>query len=582
MLRSTFKRKLSGDAAWHVPDCLDLCATIPRRFVADYICRLKNDSPSESQWKESRRRICSLPKLAFYKELGKLTIEQLTSLHEAFQSHSKLRGLVLRPVDLPKHAINQLWYFHQPCGFTQDEFSRVVMTLPAADIQQLWDAMALETDGELERYVFQDSFTEHPSKKQRKQKKAPTTISSEEETAPTSADNFIDAYSSHLKSSSSEPHSEVKAEKKFTVTFVERVWSDNSESEAEPAEIKEERHDPPVERKTSNHQTREHLESLPYRSPKTRSQTKLALKSPGDQIGKASQDFPIYLQPVHNLSLRASQNLSSTSFPQLDAHEFGLKQEQLADNPFQLLMAVNFFGQARKEAFPIFLAMMRKYPTATDVVKADVEEIAAMIKPFGLQNQKAETMMKFAKTWIADPPSEGKRFRTLHYPFKGAGKGLKRSEVVPNDRITDGAWEIGHLPGCGPLAFDSWRVFCRDVLRGLAQDFNGKGACPAFTPEWQRVLPTDKELKAFLKWMWLREGWNWNPFTGDKEIASPELLLKAQRGEVTSGELGLTRKDWLTSDDDHVPMLEPLPITATPSDDMTHVKLFDRETSVEL
>jgi len=30
-----------------------------------------------------------------------------------------------------------------------------------------------------------------------------------------------------------------------------------------------------------------------------------------------------------------------------------------------------------------------------------------------------------------------------------------------------------------------------------------------FEPEWMRVVPKDKELRAFLRWKWLKEGWNW-------------------------------------------------------------------------
>ncbi|RMY68725.1 hypothetical protein D0863_06914 [Hortaea werneckii] len=144
-----------------------------------------------------------------------------------------------------------------------------------------------------------------------------------------------------------------------------------------------------------------------------------------------------------------------------------------------------------------------------------------------------------------------------------------------------GSLEIGHIPGCGRYAYDSWRIFCRDVLRGVAEDYNGKGAIPPptttpfsastlptsageaeaptstptshhpppppshnaptnppteepipFEPEWKRVLPQDKELIATLRWMWLREGWIWDPSNGAKRPATLEEMERARRGEM--------------------------------------------------
>ncbi|KAI7682585.1 hypothetical protein KC353_g21636 [Hortaea werneckii] len=144
-----------------------------------------------------------------------------------------------------------------------------------------------------------------------------------------------------------------------------------------------------------------------------------------------------------------------------------------------------------------------------------------------------------------------------------------------------GSLEIGHIPGCGRYAYDSWRIFCRDVLRGVAEDYNGKGAIspppttsPAsadaasaeadaeattptsrhppthdpspptkpraseetdavpFEPEWKRVLPQDKELIATLRWMWLREGWIWDPSSGAKRSATHDEMERARKGEM--------------------------------------------------
>jgi hypothetical protein len=73
--------------------------------------------------------------------------------------------------------------------------------------------------------------------------------------------------------------------------------------------------------------------------------------------------------------------------------------------------------------------------------------------------------------------------------------------VDARERAIGSAWEIGHLTQ-GPYALDSWRIFCRDVLLGRSEHWTGKGDDPGFQPEWMRVLPRDKELRACLRWMW--------------------------------------------------------------------------------
>jgi hypothetical protein len=99
----------------------------------------------------------------------------------------------------------------------------------------------------------------------------------------------------------------------------------------------------------------------------------------------------------------------------------------------------------------------------------------------------------------------------------------------------------------GRYAIDSWRIFCRDVLRGEAKDWNGEGRDGGFQPEWMRVQPRDKELIACLRWMWLKEGFEWNPVTGEKEVASRELMEAAIAGRIAWDDRGGMR---ILDDDD--------------------------------
>ena len=226
---------------------------------------------------------------------------------------------------------------------------------------------------------------------------------------------------------------------------------------------------------------------------------------------------------------------SCIPFPPVERASFGLIQETLADDPFQLLVAAMFLNRTRGiHAIPAFHKLISLYPTADRLAKADEDELAEAFRHLGLQNIRARRYIELAKVWVRDPPTRGRRHRKLHYPSAGDGKDIKPRDIVGDDDARVGAWEVAHLPSAGPYAIDSWRVFCRDRLRGLATGWNGEGAeSTGFEPEWKRVLPKDKELRAFIRWMWLKDGVRWDPLTGDKVATSPRSMAKAGEGHVT-------------------------------------------------
>lgn len=199
---------------------------------------------------------------------------------------------------------------------------------------------------------------------------------------------------------------------------------------------------------------------------------------------------------------------ASTPTPPLTASHFGLIQELLAQQPFHLLLAVILLNKTSgRAAIPTLFTLIARYPTPRSLAIASVSEITAQIAHLGLQNSRARTLIALARTWCAAPPSKHVRHRTLHYPFPGAGADIKPGTTVGAEEVDarTGAFEIAHLPGVGAYALDSWRIFCRDVLRGVAAGWNGEGAGEGFEAEWKRVRPEDKELRAFLGWMWERE-----------------------------------------------------------------------------
>ncbi|KAK6587428.1 hypothetical protein PZA11_000718 [Diplocarpon coronariae] len=174
---------------------------------------------------------------------------------------------------------------------------------------------------------------------------------------------------------------------------------------------------------------------------------------------------------------------------------------------------------------------MEKYPTAEALAAAEKDDIVHIIRHLGLQNQRASTYQMYAKIWVEDPPRKDKRHPVRGYADSSvSGRNIKEGEMI-SDSGDRSAWEIGHMTQ-GPYAIDSWRIFCRDVLRGVAEGWNGEGAVEGFQPEWMRVLPEDKELRAYLRWMWLKEGFCWDPFTGEKEVAGQELMRAALEGRI--------------------------------------------------
>jgi len=231
------------------------------------------------------------------------------------------------------------------------------------------------------------------------------------------------------------------------------------------------------------------------------------------------------------------EKISCIPFPPLDADSFGLVQERLCHEPFRLLIAVTFLNKTRgKVALPVCYDLFERYPTPEDLANANPGELGFLIRGLGLQNQRGARMIKLAQMWVENPPQKGQRYRKLHYPGKDDGKDVKHNETISDDdpRV---AWEIAHLPGAGAYALDSWRIFCRDELRGLPTGLPRK-LCPELVEEelqkeWTRVLPLDKELRAYLRWRWLRLGWNWNPVTGERHQVEPAFLDKLRDGGVS-------------------------------------------------
>ncbi|KAI5302712.1 hypothetical protein KEM56_000431 [Ascosphaera pollenicola] len=266
------------------------------------------------------------------------------------------------------------------------------------------------------------------------------------------------------------------------------------------------------------------------RSPK-KSPYFAATASPSRAKKKHSKkNVPSTTEVIKRTNLKHPKSPSCVPFAPTTASEFGLIQEKLAHDPFRLLIATIFLNKTRgKVAIPVLYQLFERYPTPVDLASAKVDDIAQLMQSLGLQNTRAKKCVELSRKWIEAAPIKGVRYRRLHYPNHKDGSDLKPRETVDEDdsRV---AWEAAHLPGVGPYALDSWRIFCRDEMRGLAKDWKGTGATiPDFVPEWKTVLPQDKELRAFLAWMWLKEGYEWNCLNGELSPIRRKILRAIEK-----------------------------------------------------
>ena len=243
-----------------------------------------------------------------------------------------------------------------------------------------------------------------------------------------------------------------------------------------------------------------------------------------------------YFETPTKVKSKQAAKVSCVPFPPLSSTSFGLVQERLSHDPFRLLIAVIFLNKTRGSvALPVFYELMDRYPTPADLAAAEHEDVVEIIQHLGLQNQRAKKCINLARVWCERLPEKERRYRLLHYPNHGDGKDIRPDEVLDEDdeRV---AWEVGQLPGIGAYAIDSWRIFCRDELRGLPhglpESMTEKDKEAELQKEWTRVVPTDKELRAYLRWRWLRNGWVWDPLTGKREVASEEAMREAGQGGV--------------------------------------------------
>jgi len=147
--------------------------------------------------------------------------------------------------------------------------------------------------------------------------------------------------------------------------------------------------------------------------------------------------------------------------------------ECVAHDPWKLLVAVMLLNKtAGRVALPVFWTLMARWPTPESLAQANHAELEDYIRCLGLQSIRARRLIALSAAYLE------------HYD--------KPEQPGSQNRSTP----ISHLPGSGPYALDSYRIYC-----------GGPDA-------WRTVVPRDKELIRFIKWRWATHGVQWSPTLG--------------------------------------------------------------------
>ena len=156
-----------------------------------------------------------------------------------------------------------------------------------------------------------------------------------------------------------------------------------------------------------------------------------------------------YFRSSRRASFEQPVNKKLVYIPPKSPHN--LVQETLFYDPWSLLVATVFLNKTSgAKALPLLWKFLDRYPTAKETSRSDAAEIAALLRPLGLSNQRAGKLVRFSREYLE---------KSWRYPIE--------------------------LYGIGKYGNDSYRVFCVN--------------------EWRFVKPSDHKLNLYCDWMRERE-----------------------------------------------------------------------------
>ncbi|PIL30973.1 hypothetical protein GSI_05666 [Ganoderma sinense ZZ0214-1] len=175
-----------------------------------------------------------------------------------------------------------------------------------------------------------------------------------------------------------------------------------------------------------------------------------------------------------------------------------LIQDYVSYSPWKVLIAVTLVNKTSgRKAIPVFFDVIQRWPTPASLADAPLSLLFEIIKDLGLGQIRSQRLIDISQAFLDHPPQPD----TLH-PSRGKHTAL----FVTSDGSFDlkhvqyPPTPISHIPGCGPYALDSYRIFC------------------AGGDDWMNVRPSDKELVKYLQWRWAVEAYRkWDQTFGPGE-----------------------------------------------------------------
>ena len=78
-----------------------------------------------------------------------------------------------------------------------------------------------------------------------------------------------------------------------------------------------------------------------------------------------------------------------------------LLQEVYKEDPWKMMVCCILLNLTKRQQVDIVREeLFKRYPTEYDMIEANEEELSELLKPLGLYNKRAKTLIKFSWGWI--------------------------------------------------------------------------------------------------------------------------------------------------------------------------------------
>ena len=78
-----------------------------------------------------------------------------------------------------------------------------------------------------------------------------------------------------------------------------------------------------------------------------------------------------------------------------------LLQEVYQDDPWKMMVCCILLNLTKRQQVDgVRHELFDKYPTEYEMMEADEEELSEILKPLGLYNRRAKTLIKFSWMWV--------------------------------------------------------------------------------------------------------------------------------------------------------------------------------------